>query len=174
VRYFHVDDDFMYGSQSEVYDGAAWGPSQWLYNSIDVKNDLVGPQVGWTSDLCWGKWNLFCNSTFGIFDNHSSVWNRMRDEDGNWSRFTQDGTNFNVRTTKDSVAFLGELRVGTAYDFSCHWRGVIAYRAVAITGLATAAEQLNNAYTDRYTVGLIDSDNAVIIHGAQVGAECRY
>jgi hypothetical protein len=33
---------------------------------------------------------------------------------------------------------------------------------------------LNNAYTDRYTVGLIDSDNAVIIHGAQVGAECRY
>ena len=78
------------------------------------------------------------------------------------------------RSSKDAVAFLGELRVGTAYDFSCHWRGVVAYRAVAITGLATAADQLQNGYTDRATVGLIDSDNSVIVHGVQVGAECRY
>ena len=47
-------------------------------------------------------------------------------------------------------------------------------RVAEITGLATAAEQMQNNYTDRYTVGLIDSDNGVIIHGAQVGAECRY
>jgi putative beta barrel porin BBP7 len=174
VRYFRVTDDFMYGTQSQVYDGAAYGPSQWLDHNIDVENSLVGPQVGWTTDYCWGKWNLFCNSTFGIFDNHASVWQRMRDEDGNWARFTQDGSNFNVRTSKDSVAFLGELRVGTAYEFTCHWRGVIAYRAVAISGIATADEQLQGNYADRYTVGLIDSDNSVIIHGAQVGAECRY
>ena len=55
------------------------------------------------------------------------------------------------RSSKDSVAFLGELRVGTAYDISCHWRAVLAYRAVAITGLATASDQLQNDYTDRYT-----------------------
>ncbi len=173
VRYFRVDDDFMYGSESEVYDGAQYGPSSWLDNNIDVKNSLVGPQIGWTNDYCWGKWNVFLNSTFGIFDNHSSVWQRVRDENGNWATF-QDGSNMNVRSSKDSVAFLGELRTGVAYDFSCHWRGVVGYRAVAITGLATAAEQLQNNYTDRWTVGLIDSDNGVIIHGAQVGAECRY
>lgn len=175
VRYFHVNDDFLYGSESQVYDGvaAAYGPSSWLNNNINVKNDLVGPQVGWTSDYCWGKWNLFLNSTFGIFDNHSSVWQRVQDENGNWATF-QDGSNMNVRSNKDSVAFLGELRVGAAYDFTCHWRGVIGYRAVAISGLATAAEQLQNSYTDRSTVGLIDSDNSVIVHGAQVGAECRY
>jgi hypothetical protein len=173
VRYFHVSDDFMYGSQSQVFDSGAYGPAVWLDDNIDVKNNLVGPQVGWTSDYCWGKWNLFCNSTFGIFDNHSSVWQRVQDENGNYATF-QDGSNMNVRSSKDSVAFLGELRVGTAYDFTCHWRGVLAYRAVAITGLATAAEQLSNTNTDAATVGLIDSDNGVIIHGAQIGAECRY
>jgi hypothetical protein len=174
VRYFHVNDDFLYGSDSETYNGATWDANPWVNNTINVKNDLVGPQVGWTSDYCWGKWNLFLNSTFGIFDNHSSVWQRVQDENGNWATFHQDGSNMNVRSSKDSVAFLGELRVGAAYDFTCHWRGVIGYRAVAISGLATAAEQLQNSYTDRSTVGLIDSDNSVIVHGAQVGAECRY
>ena len=174
VRYFHVTDEFMYGSDSEVYDGSAWSAPSSLNYNIDVKNDLVGPQVGWTSDYCYGKWNLFCNSTFGIFDNHQSVWSRMNDGNGNWARFTQDGSSFNVRTSKDSVAFLGELRVGTAYDITCHWRGVIAYRALALTGVATAADQMTNAYTDRATVGIISSDNSMIIHGAQVGVECRY
>jgi hypothetical protein len=174
VRYFHVNDDFLYGSESETYNGATWDANPWLNNTINVKNDLVGPQVGWTNDYCWGKWNLFLNSTFGIFDNHSSVWQRVQDENGTWATFHQSSSNMNVRSNKDSVAFLGELRLGAAYDFTCHWRGVIGYRAVAISGLATAAEQLQNSYTDRSTVGLIDSDNSVIVHGAQVGAECRY
>ena len=80
----------------------------------------------------------------------------------------------NVKSSKDSVAFLGELRVGTAYDFSCHWRGVIAYRALAITGVATGSDQLSNLNTDQWTTGIINSDNSMIIHGAQIGAECRY
>jgi hypothetical protein len=174
VRYFSIDDDFMYGTQSEVYDGAAYGPAQWMDHYIDVENDLIGPQIGWTTDYCCGKWNVFCNSTFGIFNNHSSVWQRMRDEDGNWARFVQDGSTYNIRSSKDSVAFLGELRVGTAYDITCNWRGVIAYRAIAITGVATSDEQLKANYADRYTAALIDSDNSVIVHGVQVGAECRY
>ena len=182
VRYFRIDDDFMYGTEFGEWNTGAYdrpvptgaGGNNELYYNVDVDNELVGPQIGWTSDYCWHKWNLFCNSTFGIFDNHSSVWSRMRDGDGNWTRFTQDGSNFDVRSSKDSVAFLGELRVGTTYDFSCHWRGVIAYRAIALTGVATADEQLQNNYADRYSVGIIDSDNSMIVHGAQVGAECRY
>jgi Putative beta barrel porin-7 (BBP7) len=174
VRWFRLDDEFLYGSESQVYDGSAYGPSSWLTHNIDVENNLVGPQIGWTSDYCCNRWNFFLNSTFGIFDNHINVWNRMRDDSGNWARYSQDGSTFNVRSNKDNVAFLGELRVGTAYDFTCHWRGVIAYRAVAMTGIATAEEQLQNSYTDRWTTSIIDSTNSVVIHGAQVGVECRY
>ena len=180
VRYFHVDDDFMYATEFSArcairtYDGFTYDNAYELFYDIHVENNLIGPQVGWTTDYCWGKWNLFCNSTFGIFDNHMSVWQRMWSAAATRATFASDGSTFNVRSSKDAVAFLGELRVGTAYDFSCHWRGVIAYRAVAITGLATAGRSCDNDYTDRATVAIIDSDNSVIIHGAQVGAECRY
>jgi Putative beta barrel porin-7 (BBP7) len=179
VRYFHVDDDFSYdvefnpGGAHTTFDGFGSGDAYELFHNIDVKNNLIGPQVGWTSDICWGKWNLFCNSTFGIFDNHMSVHQRMLDGTGAYAD-TGDGQTYNLHSNKDAVAFLGELRVGTAYDISCHWRAVVAYRAVAITGLATASDQLQNDYSDRYSAGIIDSDNAVIIHGAQIGAECRY
>src|SRR4029079_5148465 len=116
----------------------------------------------------------FCNSTFGIFDNHMSDWQRMFDGTGTYATFAADGSTYNLRTSKDAVAFLGELRVGAAYDISCHWRGVVAYRAVAISGLATASDQLQNDYSDRWSAGTVDSDNAVVIHGVQIGAECRY
>jgi len=165
VRYFHVDDDFSYGTE--------WATGE-LDQDIQVKNNLVGPQVGWTTDYCLGRWNLFCNSTFGIFDNHMSVRQRMFDGTGTNVTFSDGTTEYNLKSNKDAVAFLGELRVGTAYDINCHWRAVLAYRAVAITGLATASDQLQNDYSDRYSAGIISSDNSTIIHGAQVGAECRY
>ena len=50
-----------------------------------------------------------------------------------------------VSSNKDDVAFLGELRVGGSYDFTCHWRGVLAYRAVGLSGVATTIGQ----YPDR-------------------------
>jgi Putative beta barrel porin-7 (BBP7) len=180
VRYFHVDDDFMYADEysptpgARTYNGFGSGDIYELYQNIQVKNNLIGPQVGWTTDYCLGRWNLFCNSTFGIFDNHMSVWQRLYDGTGTLATFAGDGSTYNIRSHKDAVAFLGELRVGTAYDFSCHWRGVLAYRAVAITGVATASDQLQNDYSDRYSAGIISSDNSMIIHGAQIGAECRY
>jgi hypothetical protein len=186
VRYFHVDEEFMYANEFGVYSTGSGTYDQTTYNGftgdngnelfydVKVKNDLVGPQVGWTNDYCWGKWNLFCNSTFGIFDNHMTSTQRMWSGGGTPIVFAGDGSTFNVHTNKDAVAFLGELRVGTAYDISCHWRGVIAYRAVAISGVATASDQLQNDYSNRASVGLINSDNSVIIHGAEVGVECRY
>src|SRR5207302_5770233 len=123
-----------------AYNGFSYDNSNELYYNVDVKNNLVGPQLGWTNDYCFGKWNLFLNSTFGIFDNHITADQRMWSGGGGSVRFTGDGSNFNVSSHKDQVSFLGELRTGVAYDFTCHWRGVVAYRAVAITGLATSVD----------------------------------
>ncbi len=180
VRYLHLDDGFTYsdefnpaGGANTPFNGFTYDNPYELAYDVQVKNNLIGPQVGWTSDYCYGKWSLFVNSTFGIFDNHMTATQHMWSGGGD-AVTLGDGSAFNVRSNKDAVAFLGELRVGAGYDISCHWRGVIAYRAVAITGLATASSQLNNDYMDHATVAIIDSDNSTIIHGAQVGAECRY
>ncbi len=180
VRYFHIKDSLSYDTEfsengdQAAYNGFTFDNSNELCYDVEVKNNLVGPQLGWTTDYCYGKWNLFCNSTFGIFDNHMTAFQRAWSGGGGTITYASDGSSSTVNSHKDAVAFLGELRVGTAYDISCHWRGVLAYRAVAITGLATAADQLPSDFTNRESVAIINSDNSTIIHGAEIGAECRY
>jgi hypothetical protein len=186
VRYFHIDDTFSYDTEfaewngagaydHPTYDGFTYDNSNELCYDIDMENDLVGPQIGWTMNYGYGcKCNFFVNSTFGVFENHMDQTQRMWSGGGGTVRFTGTGESFDVHSTKDAVAFLGELRVGAAYDVTCHWRGVVAYRAVALTGIATSTGQIPDNFSSRAEVAQINSDNSMIIHGVQVGAECRY
>jgi hypothetical protein len=120
------------------------------------------------------KWNFFCNSTFGIFENHMTQWQRMWSGGGGTVRFAGTGESFNVRSNKDTVSFLGELRLGGSYDVTCHWRAVVAYRAVAMTGIATSVEQIPGEFSSRAEVAHIDADSSLVVHGIQIGGECRY
>ena len=180
VRYFRTDDDFGYDSEFEVvgdghaYDGFSGMPdlNEMCYD-INIDNNLIGPQVGWTSNYCIGcRWNFFCNSTFGVFDNQINQTQRV------WGSgdtvFVNSGENVDVRSHKNDVAFLGELRVGGSYDFSCHWRGVLAYRAIGLSGIATSVGQIPSNFSNRAEIAQIDSDSSMIIHGVQTGVECRY
>jgi hypothetical protein len=185
VRYFRADDDFMYASEftewvggapdQPVYDGFTYDNSNELFYTIEVENHLVGAQAGWTMNYCVAcKWNFFCNSNFGLYNNHINHYQRMFTGGDGTVRFIGDGSTFAVRSDKDDIAFLGELRLGGSYDVSCHWRAVAAYRAVAVAGLATSSDQIPDEFTNREYVAIIDSDNSLIVHGLQLGAECRY
>jgi hypothetical protein len=185
VRYFRTDDDFLYCTEfsewaggvpdQAAYDGFSYDSSNELFYDIDVENHLIGPQVGWTMNYCVAcKWNFFCNSTFGIFNNHINHYQRLYTGGDGDVRFIHSGESFSVRSEKDDIAFLGELRLGGSYDVTCHWRAIAAYRAVAIAGLATSTDQIPDDFTSPEYVAIIDSDNSMIVHGFQVGAECRY
>jgi hypothetical protein len=186
VRYFRADDDFMYATAfgewdagaSDMptgHDGWTYDNSNELYYDIQVDNQLIGPQLGWTMNYCVAcKWNFFANSTFGVFNNHIEQVQRMWSGGGGDVRFTQTGQDFNVESDKNDISFLGEMRLGGSYDINCNWRAVAAYRAVAITGLANSTDQIPSDFTNYEYVQIIDSDSSVIVHGVQVGAECRY
>ncbi len=185
VRYFRIDDDFAYDTEflewvggapdQAAYNGFTYDNSNELCYDIQIENNLIGPQFGWTSNYCVGcKWNFFCNSTFGIFNNHMTQFQRMWSGGGGTVQFAGTGESFTVRSSKDRVAFLGELRVGGSYDVTCHWRGVLAYRAVALTGIATSVGQIPDQFSSRADVANINSDNSMIVHGLQTGVECRY
>lgn len=185
VRYFRIDDDFGYDTEFGVYDGSAYDhtmPDGWTFDNnnevcydINVDNNLIGPQIGWTTNYCFGcRWNLFLNSTLGIFDNHINVRQRIwTGGDGN-IRYVSTGDGANFKESKDRIAFLGELRAGGSYDITCHWRAVAAYRAIAVTGIATSEAQLPSNFSDQNDVMTINSNESMIIHGVQIGAECRY
>jgi len=185
VRYFRVDDDFMYANEftewdagaadKAGYDGFNYNESNELFYDVQVENNLIGPQLGWTMNYCVGcKWNFFWNSTFGVFDNHMEQYQRMFSGGDGTVRFVNGGDEFMVESDKDDIAFLGELRLGGSYDISCNWRAVAAYRAVAISGVANSTDQIPDDFGSRGQVAIIDSDNQIIVHGIQVGAECRY
>ena len=185
VRYFRVDDDFMYANEfaewtggvadKAAHDGFYDGESNELYYDVQVDNHLVGAQVGWTMNYNYAcKWNFFCNSTFGLFNNHIEHMQQMWGGGGGDVRFTGSGEDFYVESSKNDIAMMGELRLGGSYDITCNWRAVMAYRAVAIAGLATSTDQIPDEFTNPEWVAIIDSDNSMIIHGVQVGAECRY
>ena len=185
VRYFRADEEFQYANEYGYYtggvidqaafDGFTYDSPNELFYNIDVENHLVGAQLGWSMNYCVAcKWNFFANSTFGVFNNHINHYQRMYSGGGGPVRFAQNGETFRVRSDKDDLAFLGELRLGGSYDFTCNWRGVAAYRAVAVTGVATSTDQIPSDFTNREYVAIIDSDNSLIVHGLQVGVECRY
>jgi hypothetical protein len=157
------------------HDGFYDGESNELYYDVQVENHLVGPQVGWTMNYNYAcKWNFFCNSTFGLFNNHIEHAQQMWGGGGGDVRFTGSGEDFYVESDKNDVSFLGELRLGGSYDITCNWRAVAAYRAIAVAGLATSTDQIPDEFTNPEWVAIIDSDNSMIVHGVQVGAECRY
>jgi hypothetical protein len=187
VRYFRMDDDFMYANEfrewddgtgtwdQAAYNGWNYDNSNELYYDVQVDNELIGPQLGWTMNYCYGcKWNFFANSTFGVFNNHIEHMQRLWSYGGGTVRFAGTGEEFYVESDKDDISFLGELRLGGSYDVTCNWRAVAAYRAVAIAGIANSTDQVPSDFTNAEYVAIIDSDSSVIVHGVQVGAECRY
>lgn len=185
VRYVRLDDDFQYATKFIEYDGADWQPAAYspfdaqsdneLFYNVSVDNHLTGFQFGGLMNYCVAcKWNFFCDTNFGLYGNHIVSDQRLWSGGGGTVRFINGQWDAAVSSDKDDVSFMGEMRLGGSYDFNCHWRGVLAYRALAITGVALSTEQMPLDFADAETVGVIDSDSSIIIHGVQAGAEFRY
>lgn len=176
VRYFRTDDDFEWSNQWGTLNGGSFSlANDELFHEIQVDNNLVGFQLGSSMNYAVGsRWNFFLDSTFGLFNNHIRHYQRVYGANGNYAFFDATGEGMSVHSTKDDVAMLGELRVGGAYNISCNWRAVLAYRAVGMTGVALSTDQLRDEYSSWANTARIDSDGSMIIHGLQVGAECKY
>ena len=139
LRYLRVDDDFEYATMWATDAGGVLTPpayTPWdgegeLYYDIEVDNELAGFQLGANMNYCVScKCNVFWNSTFGMYNNHIEVYQRVYGELGP-ATWTQTGADAVIYADKDDIAFAGEMLIGTSYNFTCNCRGVLAYRAVA-------------------------------------------
>ena len=89
--------------------------------------------------------------------------------------FTQDGREATVNSDKNDVAFLGEMRIGGGLLCSrTNWRGTLAYRAIGISGVALAPDQIKPEYSNWADTARINADGSIIIHGVQAGIECNF
>jgi hypothetical protein len=177
VRYFSFDDDFEFGTEWDVgnpFDGWGNGTNE-LFHDIQMENQLIGFQLGANMNYCVAtRWNFFWDTNFGLYNNHISQYQRMYNPLVGNASFAQDGREFSVNSNKNEVAFLGEMRVGGGFLITPRWRGVLAYRAIAISGVALAPDQIRPEYNSWTDTARINADGSILIHGVQAGVECNF
>jgi hypothetical protein len=175
VRYFRFDESLVFGSDADDLQ-ITYADDEIFYN-IDIENQLVGFQVGNQAQYCVSdrlttdlgiKLGIFCNRI-----NHvSEIGGALGVATINNGPFL--GEDFYVNSSKDDVAFLGEVNLGLRYCFSCNWAGTIGYRALAITGVAMPADQIYPDLRGINDVANIDSSRGLILHGGYAGLEYNW
>jgi len=177
VRYFRFGDDLEFATEwrdTGSFDGWGNGTNE-LFHQVQMENQLLGFQLGVDMNYCVAsRWNVFWDTNFGLYNNHINEYQRMYNPINGPAQFTQDGRNATVLASTNAVAFLGEMRLGGGYLFTQHLRGILAYRAIAISGVGLAPDQIKPEYSNWADTALIDTDGSIIIHGIQAGFECNY
>jgi hypothetical protein len=178
VRYFRTDDDLEFGTEWDTgggtFDGWGNGTNE-LFHDINMENNLVGFQLGANMNYSVAtRWNFFWDTNFGVYNNYITQHQRLYNPLVGDATFAQDGRDMDVDSNKDDIAFLGEMRLGGGYMFADHWRATLAYRAIGISGVALAPEQIQPQYTNWADTARIHSDGSIVIHGIQAGVECVY
>ena len=80
IRFFRIDDDFRFSDQFYVSTAGVAGPDGSIVYDRSVDDLLSGFQWGGDMNYCVGcRWNFFCDSAFGIYDNHMSVFQQFSD-----------------------------------------------------------------------------------------------
>ena len=137
-------------------------------------NDLVGVQLGVDLNRCLTKrFHLDLGSRFGLFGNHASTCQQIYTPDGFATVNPANPRDFDVRGSENDIAFLGELRVGAGYKVGKHLRFTGGYRAIAVSGVATALGQtvFGRELGALDKVADVDTDDSFVLHGAYVGSE---
>lgn len=172
-RYMQFDESFMYGVNFTNTVTSATGFMN--YNS-QVTNDLYGFQLGSNGMYRIGcKWGVHLGATCGLYGNDIDVRQYFNSPTG-MVRYIGDPTNnFDVMASKNDVAMIGELRLGASYQYSCHCRLYGGWRAVGVTGIALATDQVPGAFIDAAQMAsYVNSNGSLILHGMQAGVEWNY
>ena len=166
VRFFKFDEDFFFRTSTN---GDYVNNVNDIYYDTDIENNLVGFQVGGNVEYCiFPKWKVVGGTRFGIYGNSISQRQQIYGLAG--AAYANTGAylneDYDIRTTKTDVAFLGQLDLGLEYCINCCWSVGFGYRVISVTGVALAPQQIPYDYSDYADAGYIDSNSSLILHGA--------
>ncbi len=177
VRFFRIDDDLDYSADDSNHvfgDGLV----DEAHYTIDADNFLIGPQLGYRADYQWNQClSFFADTKAGIYGNHMRHRQRVVDGLGQVAVINNGPdtfTPYDFVETKNGVSFLGEVRLGMGYQIHPNWRLTAGYRAVVISGVALAPEQVSADFSDLEQSRSIKSNRGSVIHGGFAGIEFRF
>jgi hypothetical protein len=175
ARYFKFDEFLQFASVSGGNEFGSGGGVNEAYLDLDVENNLYGGQIGGRADWRFHpRWRTFVGTKLGLFANDIDFDTRLYRGDGATATFATTGNAFDLHAHKTDVSMLAQLDLGLAWDFSRHWSANVGYRAVGITGLALADDQIPAFLAAEGDWTDIDSNGSMILHGGFAGLEFRY
>lgn len=177
VRFFRFEEDLEFAAKEAGAGTTFVGDNTEVQYNIGVENNLVGFQLGGQGEcFLTDRLSLIAGTKLGLYGNrinHSSV---IYNVDG--VAVVNNGPNagrqFNVRSNKSDVAFLGEANVGLNYRLTSCWSAGIGYRAVAVTGVALSTNQIPGDLRGIDDLTLIDSNGSLILHGGFANVTYNY
>ena len=172
-RWFQFDEDLRY----ESFINQAGLPQSIAY-SLETQNTLLGFQFGSRSEACVSnRVRLVAGTKVGLFNNRSRVRQTIYDNNSNIANIgigADAGTAFDFRDEDDSLAVLGEFDLGLVYQISCRSRFNFGYRAIGVSGVALAGDQVPNNFSSIPEVREIDNSGSLILQGGYAGLEMSY
>jgi len=177
VRFMRVDEHFRFSTDDanttfgdDLDDELDW--------DIDTENNLIGAQLGCYMEYFLARrFSVFADTKVGVFGNHIRHNSRIGDRIGTVAQVVggpNDGRLYDVNSTENDVALLGEILLGMRYSINRNWSASIAYRAVGLTGVALPTNQIPQDFTDIDSVADINSNGSLILHGLRGGVEMRF
>lgn len=172
-RWFQFDESLQY--TASIDNGQfPLVPSDFFYN-LRTQNTLLGFQLGARNEYCLGsKLRFFSGVKGGIFNNNIRTNQNITDLDGEIAQVNSGaaaGRPFSYDNEKNDLAFLGELDLGFLYHFSSRTRLRVGYRALGVSGVALAADQLPFQYNDPNELLQANSNGSLILGGGYYGLE---
>lgn len=177
ARYLRLDEDFFLDVDSQNTGTGAVVP---LSLNAEADNHLVGLQLGCNGCYrlgCAGRWALNCSANAGIYGNHAEVSRSIDMPAAGVLRYVGNGSPVftTVESEEDEIATIAELRAGLSYQYSCNWRFFGGYRALGVSGIALAFDQLPPDWSSPAQVAdYVNTSGSIFLHGLQGGIECTY
>lgn len=164
-RWFNFDEGFSYSTTNP---GLPTYPD--LTYNLDIENTLLGLQLGASNEICLTNRLRLANATrVGIFNNHARMRQFIVDENGVYAQVNARDYDYSDR--KNDVAMLGELDLGVIFQLSCKSRLRAGYRAIGVSGVGLAVDQIPYQFDDPYDVQRADTNGSLLLHGAYFGSE---
>jgi hypothetical protein len=150
------------GIQDEFNDGTTTGVDT---IGIQTGNDLYGAQVGMDAMLLNLKQVVRFNGVAkaGVYGNQQAQATAAFGGD----RMTPEI----ISVASNPVAFFGEIGINGSVRLSDHWSWRAGYNFFWLSGVATAAKQLNTIDTTGTTPSKIDTTGSVLLSGVNTGFE---
>jgi len=176
LRWFQFRDYLQYATSST--DAMFGSTADDFYYRNNVTNDLFGGQLGGLATWCTGcRVNLWSGANVGVYNNHinaTSYAGTTSDAATVLSSNSFNGQPYNLNSSINDVAVLGELNSGVGLRVTRGWSANVGYRIIGVSGVATSVGQIPRDFSLLNDASRINNNRSLILNGLTVGAAYNF